>query len=123
MRNKEFIYLHDTPAKALFAAAERHRSHGCVRVDKALEFAALLAAQDGLIDKFNEAFASRDEKYIKLKTEIAVRLLYHTVYFERSGKLRFQADAYGRDDDVAAALGLRRRDGRRPRIQVEDVGP
>ena len=123
MRNKESIYLHDTPAKALFAHPERHRSHGCVRVDKALEFAALLAAQDGLIDKFYEAIASRDEKYIKLKTEIPVRLLYHTVFVDRAGKLRFKADAYGLDDDVAGALGLRRHAGRRPRIHVEDVGP
>jgi murein L,D-transpeptidase YcbB/YkuD len=123
MRNTQSIYLHDTPAKALFAEAERHRSHGCVRVEKALEFAALLAAQDGLIDKFAEALASRDEKYIKLKTEIPVRLLYHTVYFDRAGKLRFQADAYGRDDDVAGALGLRRHAGRRSSIHVEDVGP
>jgi murein L,D-transpeptidase YcbB/YkuD len=75
------------------------------------------------IDKFNQAFASRDEKYIKLKTEIPVRLLYHTVYFDRAGKLRFQADAYGWDDDVAGALGLRRHAGRRPRIEVGDVGP
>ena len=32
MRNDQAIYLHDTPAKALFGRPERHRSHGCVRV-------------------------------------------------------------------------------------------
>ena len=35
-------YLHDTPAKALFALPDRHRSHGCVRVQNALQFAAML---------------------------------------------------------------------------------
>ena len=32
MEDPQQIYLHDTPAKALFGLPERHRSHGCVRV-------------------------------------------------------------------------------------------
>ena len=44
MDDKEAIYLHDTPAKAMFAMADRHRSHGCVRVENAIQFATALAA-------------------------------------------------------------------------------
>ena len=47
LRNDQEIYLHDTPAKALFGEADRHASHGCVRVDDALGFAALIARDSG----------------------------------------------------------------------------
>ena len=68
------IYLHDTPAKALFALPERHRSHGCVRVQNALQFASMLAEQDGVLDQFQKAMATGNETYVKLKTNIPVRL-------------------------------------------------
>ena len=105
MRDKQQIYLHDTPAKALFGLPERHRSHGCVRVENALQFAAMLAAQDGVVDQLQKALSSGEENYVKLKTEIPVRLVYHTAFFDR-GKIQFRADVYGWDDDVAMALGL-----------------
>ena len=74
MQDPQQIYLHDTPAKALFALPERHRSHGCVRVQNALQFASMLAEQDGVLDKFQKAMATGDETYVKLKTNIPVRL-------------------------------------------------
>jgi len=43
MKDDEAIYLHDTPAKALFGEPERHESHGCVRVQNAVDFARELA--------------------------------------------------------------------------------
>ena len=42
---------------------------------------------------------------MKLKTEIPVRLLYHTAFFD-DGRVQFRPDVYGWDDDVAMALGL-----------------
>jgi murein L,D-transpeptidase YcbB/YkuD len=123
MQDKEQIYMHDTPAKALFAMPERHRSHGCVRVQNALQFAALLTTQDNVFDKFQEAMASGEEKWVKLKTEIPVRLLYHTAFFD-GGHVQFRPDVYGWDDDVAMALGLVRGAPRRAvEAQGEDVGP
>ena len=50
MQNDHAIYLHDTPAKTLFAMVQRQRSHGCVRVDDALGFAELLAKDGGVLD-------------------------------------------------------------------------
>ena len=107
MRNDHSIYLHDTPAKPLFAEAERHRSHGCVRVENAVDFALLLAADDGQQAKLLEALAGEDESYVKLKTQIPVRLLYHTAFLD-NGRVQLRPDVYGWDDDVARALGLGR---------------
>jgi murein L,D-transpeptidase YcbB/YkuD len=117
------IYLHDTPAKALFGLPERHRSHGCVRVENALQFAAAIAQQQGIMDAFRKGMASGDETFVKLKTEIPVRLLYHTAFFD-GGKVQFRPDVYGWDDNVAMALGLVR--GRAHKMfkpEGEDIGP
>ena len=84
MDDKEAIYLHDTPAKALFAMPERHRSHGCVRVQNAVQFATALAQQQGILDEFQQAMSQDQEKFIKLKTPIPVRLIYQTAYWDGS---------------------------------------
>jgi len=122
MQDPQQIYLHDTPAKALFGLPERHRSHGCVRVENALQFATLVTSQDGLFDKFQEAMVSGDEKWVKLKTQIPVRLLYHTAFLD-GGRVQFRPDVYGWDDDVAAALGLVRGAARKAVQQSGDIGP
>src|SRR5438309_336385 len=105
MDDKEAIYLHDTPAKALFGMPERHRSHGCVRVQNALEFATALAQEQGILDQFQQAMSQDQEKFIKLQTPIPVRLLYETAFWDGSA-VRFRPDVYGWDDNVAKALGL-----------------
>lgn len=114
MQNRYNIYLHDTPAKSLFGAAERHRSHGCVRVEKAVEFARLLAADHGKTAAFDEALASGETKVVELGASIPVRLLYHTAYLDEQGRLAFAEDAYGWDEKLGEALGFgqgRRRGG------------
>ena len=124
MKNDHAIYLHDTPAKALFAEPERHESHGCVRVDGALDFARELALADGVLEEFEEALASGDETFVSLKQQIPVRLMYHTAFLGPDGRIRFAPDVYGWDNDVAAALGYETRP--RPKVEHragEDVGP
>jgi L,D-transpeptidase YcbB len=123
MEDPQQIYLHDTPAKALFTMPERHRSHGCVRVQNALQFASLLTNQDGVFDEFQEAMAGGEEKWVKLKTQIPVRLLYHTAFLD-NGRVQFRPDVYGWDDDIAMALGLVRGAARKATAQQgEDIGP
>jgi len=105
MNDKEAIYLHDTPAKALFSMPERHRSHGCVRVQGAVDFATNLAQQQGILDAFEKAMSKDDETFVKLKTPIPVRLIYQTVFWDGSA-VQFRPDVYGWDDNVAKAIGL-----------------
>jgi murein L,D-transpeptidase YcbB/YkuD len=122
MEDPQQIYMHDTPFKELFGLPERHRSHGCVRVEDAIGFAAMLTSEDGVDDKFQEALASGDEKWIKLKTDIPVRLLYHTAYFD-GARVQFRPDVYGWDEDVGRALGLVTGPPRRKIEQGTDIGP
>ena len=124
MRNDQAIYLHDTPAKALFGRPERHRSHGCVRVQDALGFALLLAHDDGVLIEFQEKMMEPEEEgFVKLKKEVPVRLMYRTAFLDK-GQVRLVDDVYGWDDDVAYALGYVRKP---PRAKVKheggDVGP
>jgi murein L,D-transpeptidase YcbB/YkuD len=124
MDDKQSIYLHDTPAKALFALPDRHRSHGCVRVQNALQFATALADEQGILDDFQNAMAKQDESFVKLKHPIPVRLLYHTAFWDGS-QVRFRADVYGWDANVAKALGLEPGPPQRIVTQPKstDIGP
>lgn len=122
MRDPQHIYLHDTPFKTWFDTTERHRSHGCVRVQNALDFAYQLASEDGVQDKFQQGLASGEETYVKLRREIPVRLLYHTAWWDGS-MVQFRPDIYGWDDDVARALGLEKGPRRATYKPQEDIGP
>jgi murein L,D-transpeptidase YcbB/YkuD len=122
MEDPQQIYMHDTPFKELFILPERHRSHGCVRVEDAVGFADMLAGEDGVADQLQEALASGDEKWVKLKTEFPVRLLYHTAYWDGSS-IQFRPDIYGWDEDVGRALGLVRGPAVRSVQKVTDIGP
>ena len=106
MRNPYAIYLHDTPAKGLFAAKERHRSHGCVRVKDALGFAALLAGDMGVSAKWAQASARGRTTWIPLPREIPVRLIYATVLLDEGGAPVRVRDPYGWDTGVSRALGF-----------------
>lgn len=120
--DKYAIYLHDTPAKALFSLPDRHRSHGCVRVQNAVAFANAIASEEGVQDKFQKAMASQTETFVKLPQPIPVRLLYQTAFWDGT-RVQFRPDVYGWDDNVAAALGLVRGVKWQPVQQSGDIGP
>ncbi|WP_106640777.1 L,D-transpeptidase family protein [Allosphingosinicella vermicomposti] len=122
MDNPHAIYLHDTPSKAAFKEAERHMSHGCVRVLDAIGFARLIADHEGQLDAFNRALASGKETFVPLPRQIPVRLLYHTAFVE-NGAVRFRPDVYGWDEDLANALGMEKRSRPVARKHVGDTGP
>ena len=124
MQDDEAIYLHDTPAKAVFAMADRHRSHGCVRVENAIQFATALADQEGVNEQFQKAMATEDETFVKLPNEIPVRLLYQTAFWDGS-RIQFRPDVYGWDNNIAKALDLA--PGQPRKIEQpessDDIGP
>ena len=100
------IYLHDTPAKSLFAKTDRAASHGCIRLEKPAELAQWVLGWDsarvtGLMN------GADDNKQVKVSPKIPVYIVYFTAYF-RDGQLFFSDDIYNRDEklenEVAAAV-------------------
>jgi murein L,D-transpeptidase YcbB/YkuD len=125
LHNNQQIYLHDTPAKALFGLTERHRSHGCVRVENAIQFATALAQQENVLDEFQKAMQQDDQSFVKLPQEIPVRLLYQTAFWDGS-RIQFRPDVYGWDENIAKALELAPGPPTKieqPQSSDEDVGP
>jgi murein L,D-transpeptidase YcbB/YkuD len=117
------IYLHDTPAKSLFDRNRRQLSHGCVRVENALDFASLIARDEGIADKWQQARQKSGETFVPLPRTIPVRLLYHPTYLSPAGEVVVQRDVYGWNQPVAQKLGFGA--GRSEKFQpdVSDIGP
>jgi murein L,D-transpeptidase YcbB/YkuD len=103
--NPYSVYLHDTPSKAAFNQAQRSVSHGCVRLEKALDLARLLLNRiDGWDpSKVDEALASRDTKSVALKQPVPVRIYYWTAWVDGS-QVSFRDDIYGWDEETLRAL-------------------
>lgn len=127
LRDSYAIFLHDTPSKAAFNNAYRHRSHGCVRVQGAIDFARLLLSPDpSLLGRFDTALDAKTTTRIQTGREIGVRLLYWTAFVDGQGRVAFREDVYSRDEKLARALGIAVSlprpvdDGRTDR---NDVGP
>ncbi len=123
MQNDHAIYLHDTPAKPLFATVQRQRSHGCVRVEDALGFAEMLATDGGVLEQWHQARGTGKETFVKLPRQIPVRMLYQTVLFDDAGEPIVRNDPYGWDDRVGAALGFKAGKALRVQSGAADVGP
>lgn len=105
--NRFNVYLHDTPARELFARSSRSFSHGCIRLEKPIDLATeLLAGQGWSRDRVLAAADSVTESTVHLDHPIPVHILYWTAWADENGLVQLREDVYGRDDAVAAALDL-----------------
>jgi murein L,D-transpeptidase YcbB/YkuD len=97
--NSNNIYLHDTPAKPLFAEDSRAFSHGCVRVSepKALALRLLKDQPSWTLTKVNAAMHRGVEQTVYLKKKIPVYIGYFTAFVNSKGVLNFRDDVYKRD--------------------------
>jgi len=99
MPNPYSVYLHDTPAKALFERDVRAFSHGCVRVGGALDLATTLLSDnpDWNREKVDAVVASRITRKALLTDPIPVYVAYFTAEPDDDGMMRFFPDIYRRD--------------------------
>ena len=120
--NPYAVYLHDTPSRWAFNRSNRAVSHGCVRLERALDFAFfLLEKPDELLEdririamdiapksdegkKLNRSEAYRELKHYSLKEAIPLFLDYQTMYLAADGKLSYCEDIYKYDAPLLEAL-------------------
>jgi L,D-transpeptidase YcbB len=106
MPNNFNVYLHDTPAESLFKKNKRAFSHGCIRLEKPMEFAKyLLRDNDNWTEeKMKEAMESEEPVTAHLKKKYHVEIEYRTVWVDDKGVLNFREDVYGHDKRQLALL-------------------
>jgi murein L,D-transpeptidase YcbB/YkuD len=107
--NNHAVYLHDTPARGLFARARRDLSSGCIRVENPAALAGWVLRNDPTWtpERIQTAMDSGpDNQSVRVEPAIPVFLVYVTALAPESGGLRFFEDIYGHDATLAQALGL-----------------
>ena len=124
------VYLHDTPTRAPFGYANRAVSHGCVRVEKPLQLADYLLANNSkwttdylkieigskvddksVIEEFkqkrnelrkNSSYGQTTE--VKLDKKIPLFVDYYTTWVDENGVLNFRDDVYRQDKIILENL-------------------
>jgi len=104
--NKFDVYLHDTPAKGLFAANVRAFSHGCTRIEKPIELAEYVLRDDPdwSRERLLAAIDEGKEQEVNIPHPLNVHFLYLTAWVDERGTLQFRNDIYGRDKLLDEAL-------------------
>ena len=103
--NPYAVYLHDTPAKAAFDREGRAVSHGCVRLEHAIDLANLLVGQQAgwSAERIQKVIAGGETTRVKLDAPVTVRLMYLTAVPAAAG-VEFVPDVYGWDAAVVTRL-------------------
>ncbi|MEO7277530.1 MAG: L,D-transpeptidase family protein, partial [Sphingomicrobium sp.] len=89
--NATDIFLHDTPVKEKFEAADRNISHGCIRLEDAERLSAWMMNGKNPIGA-----VTGPEDHVALPTPVPIYVTYLTAQ-ANSGQLSFVDDAYGLD--------------------------
>lgn len=97
--NQSAVYLHDTPAKAAFNQSMRAVSHGCVRLEKPLEFAEALFGEGAKYEQIKNQMSDTVAKAtdISLPVKVPVYLTYFTSWVDPAGTVQVRKDVYGLD--------------------------
>ena len=102
MFNPFDIYLHDTPARALFRRPQRAFSSGCIRVEKPLPLAAHLF--DGDADRIGAWLWRRIERgdtdRLRVSPSVPAYLVYLTAWVDDAGTVQFRPDMYRRNSKL-----------------------
>ncbi|HEY2291694.1 MAG TPA: L,D-transpeptidase family protein [Thermoanaerobaculia bacterium] len=104
--NRFNVYLHDTPARALFSRTVRGFSHGCIRIEKPVELAEYLLRDDPrwTPEKIAATIAKGRETWT-IPRPLPVHLVYWTAWVDDAGTVQLRDDLYGRDKPLLKILG------------------
>jgi L,D-transpeptidase YcbB len=104
--NDHDVYLHDTPARQLFAKSRRDFSHGCIRLENALELAVwvLQDRPEWTRARIQAAIEGGKTIEVPLPQPIPVRIEYQTAAVGEDGSVYFFDDIYGLDEALEEQL-------------------
>lgn len=108
--NKFLVFQHDTPEIFLFENEMRAFSHGCVRVENAIYYAAALLSivapeKDYTPEQLAKMFGE-NEININFAVPIPVYFTYQTAFVDEGGALRLLHDIYDHDAGTLAMLKI-----------------
>jgi L,D-transpeptidase YcbB len=100
MPNPHSVYMHDTPARNLFADDYRFDSHGCTRVDNVRDLAAWILQDTPGWDRvaIDTGIAAGRYRAVNLQHRIPVAWVYLTGWVYRDGTVNFRDDVYNHDE-------------------------
>mgnify|MGYP000548429856 CR=1 FL=1 len=106
MPNPHAIFLHDTPGKHRFEQDYRALSHGCIRVQDALELAVTLSLLGEGASSEEAMRISESGVYtrVPLQQQVPVYIAYFTMGVDVNGDLVTFDDIYGRDAAVLSSI-------------------
>jgi murein L,D-transpeptidase YcbB/YkuD len=109
--NRHNVYLHDTPARALFAATRRAFSHGCIRVADPMALLAHVLREDPqwTAERISKVLETNVATRITLPRPIPVFILYGTAMATEAGDVLFFEDIYAHDAKLARLLASQRK--------------
>lgn len=95
--NPHNVYLHDTPARALFSRTRRDFSHGCIRVEDPAALAQFVLQEDSAWTpaRIAEALDRTTPLRVDLAEPIRVYIVYGTAIAREDGSVLFLDDLYG----------------------------
>ena len=104
--NPYAIYLHDTNSRTLFSKENRWLSHGCIRLDKAKNFAQLLCETSTYnfnTDSLNRYMLIKSRIKVAIYPEIPIHIRYYSIEAD-SNNVNFYPDVYQIDSKMHQAL-------------------
>ncbi len=96
------VYLHDTNSKRYFKTSSRAQSHGCIRLEKFVEFADFLIRDDSVHythDSLQVYFAKQEQRKLALKKPLPIYTRYYTAQADSTG-LKLYIDVYRKDEEM-----------------------
>jgi L,D-transpeptidase YcbB len=104
--NSQNIYMHGTPAQALFARSRRDFSHGCIRLEDPARLAewVLKADPQWTRERIVAAMNGPRPTQVNVRPKLKVILFYDTAYVDSKGVVYFTQDYYEHDAQLEKAL-------------------